>query len=709
MSETVGKETGYLLEPPAEKNFAAHLRWHLYINGTRPEGRPGAPGSIWETKKFVEAIDQARGKRVKQRNRNEEPVRGDVAKNLRNWLNGRYCYPYWLNLLEEVLFGDNPLYAEWRARLRNAHETTREGRTSDSRSDIDSEWPTDNAAREKLQSILETLSAQIDQIKRQGVTEAALRAIVIRIETQMQDAPIGEILHCIETFIKGAVQEEQKRRKQSKEVPDLTTLRKAARDLLDAGQLNEVSSPFDRALLKRHNLQEERIVEDTRLDIQLLIEAADYDHLAFNIEMAAGRYFQIATLLHPGNVSEQMTYLNDQGQKFLDSGIYGGDQASLLIAICLFRELSEAVDRTLSPNEWAMTKYSLGLALLRQGEREAGSVRLDEAIVCFRQALEECSKDPDRFNWALTQCDLGDALSCRGERETGTKTLHQAIDCLRQALTVLTRDNDATVWAWATAQNNLGNALSRLGSRTKKPLYLKDAVEAYRAALYERTPERQPKNWAMTANNLSNTLFSLAELQNETAPLEEAIHTLQELLKKNSRENEPARWATAQVTLGNALTLLGKRQGNKAILEEAVLAFRNSLTVFRREREPRHWSIAQHDLGMVLAELGNKDSGIICLEQAIEAFQQGLTANSPDETPSYWANTQIALGDALYKLALRSGNVIHAERSAAIFDAVWARISFLRTPRKWISVLRNYALVHNLVVRMKKKQDISDA
>ena len=59
---------------------------------------------------------------------------------------------------------------------------------------------------------------------------------------------------------------------------------------------------------------------------------------------------------------------------------------------------------------------------------------------------------------------------------------------------------------WARTQNKLGNALSTLGERESGTERLEDALEAYRAALKERTRERVPLDWAMTQNNLGIAL-----------------------------------------------------------------------------------------------------------------------------------------------------------------------------------------------------------
>jgi hypothetical protein len=56
---------------------------------------------------------------------------------------------------------------------------------------------------------------------------------------------------------------------------------------------------------------------------------------------------------------------------------------------------------------------------------------------------------------------------------------------------------------------------------------LEQAVEAYRAALEERTRERVPLGWAMTQNNLGTVLLSLGERENDAARLDEALQAME--------------------------------------------------------------------------------------------------------------------------------------------------------------------------------------
>lgn len=71
-------------------------------------------------------------------------------------------------------------------------------------------------------------------------------------------------------------------------------------------------------------------------------------------------------------------------------------------------------------------------------------------------------------------------------------------------------------------QTGLGNVLALLGEGESSTKHLEQAVEAYRAALQERTRERVPLDWAQTQNNLGNALETVGVRTHDRAKLEEA-------------------------------------------------------------------------------------------------------------------------------------------------------------------------------------------
>ena len=53
---------------------------------------------------------------------------------------------------------------------------------------------------------------------------------------------------------------------------------------------------------------------------------------------------------------------------------------------------------------------------------------------------------------------------------------------------------------------NLGNALNVLGAHKQDNDLRREAVDAYRAALTELTPQNSPQQWAKVQSNLANAL-----------------------------------------------------------------------------------------------------------------------------------------------------------------------------------------------------------
>jgi tetratricopeptide (TPR) repeat protein len=88
-------------------SFAQLLDWHLTA-GTRPKGRPQLPGKQWTNADFAYAV-------------------GTDERSVRNWRRGRNV-PAVIVGIERELFGENNLFAAWRAELREAYEAARNQR-----------------------------------------------------------------------------------------------------------------------------------------------------------------------------------------------------------------------------------------------------------------------------------------------------------------------------------------------------------------------------------------------------------------------------------------------------------------------------------------------------------------------------------------------------------------------------------------------------
>jgi len=94
------------------------------------------------------------------------------------------------------------------------------------------------------------------------------------------------------------------------------------------------------------------------------------------------------------------------------------------------------------------------------GERETGTMHLEEAVTAFRAALEVRTRDQAPLDWAAAQNNLGNALGTLGARETGTAHLEEAVAAWEAYLTV-------TASAWPQAL--VGQTRSQIVSIRGRP------------------------------------------------------------------------------------------------------------------------------------------------------------------------------------------------------------------------------------------------
>ena len=210
------------------------------------------------------------------------------------------------------------------------------------------------------------------------------------------------------------------------------------------------------------------------------------------------------------------------------------------------------------------------------------------------------------------------ALWRLGQRESGTARLEEAVQAYRAALEERTRER--VPLAWAATQSNLGVALETLG-RESGTARLEEAVAAYRAALQEYTRERVPLDWAATQNNLGNALRTLGERESGTARLEEAVAACHSALEEQTRERDPLRWAGTEDSLGDALRALGERESGTSRLEEAVAAYRAALEEGTRERVPLGWATSFGNQGIAMMLIADRTMDAVAAEAALRQIE----------------------------------------------------------------------------------------
>ncbi len=217
----------------------------------------------------------------------------------------------------------------------------------------------------------------------QGISEAAVRAIVERLggEGVGQD----DLIPWLDNWIEAAQRE---LRRGSNEDEAFERARREAARLFNSGRIADASSALMGEFEREERQEEERQQERTRRRLRLLEEAIRFDELALNGEAAAEKLRVMAEVEGASDADAVGAFLFEKAGEFYERGDQKGENAALLVAVAAYRAALTEWTRERVPLDWAMTQNNLGNALLRLGERESGTARLEEAVAAYRAALD---------------------------------------------------------------------------------------------------------------------------------------------------------------------------------------------------------------------------------------------------------------------------------------------------------------------------------
>ena len=90
-----------------------------------------------------------------------------------------------------------------------------------------------------------------------------------------------------------------------------------------------------------------------------------------------------------------------------------------------------------------MTQSSLGLALVRLGEQENGTTKLEEAVAAYREALKEQTRERVPLQWARSFGNEGIALMLLAERRGDAAMAESALSQINTAFETMRDGGDA--------------------------------------------------------------------------------------------------------------------------------------------------------------------------------------------------------------------------------------------------------------------------
>jgi tetratricopeptide (TPR) repeat protein len=117
---------------------------------------------------------------------------------------------------------------------------------------------------------------------------------------------------------------------------------------------------------------------------------------------AATHFAKAAGVFPPGSAYEdkRIGYLTRQATSLYQQGEEFGDNGALRLAIELYKRVIDRNSRERMPLQWAAIQNNLGNALTVLGNRESGTVTLEEAVGAYREALKELNRERVPLDWA---------------------------------------------------------------------------------------------------------------------------------------------------------------------------------------------------------------------------------------------------------------------------------------------------------------------
>ncbi len=220
------------------------------------------------------------------------------------------------------------------------------------------------------------------------------------------------------------------------------------------GDIEGAAREADQGFAEWERAEAERRAVSVQSGIALLEAGIRQNVLRRDARAVAHRVERIAALTCPDDASARFEAMHERQHAFYARGRDKGVNFDLLVAIEIARL---GLASALNAAQHGATLVVLGDALLGWVSARAappGSRRRSPPIARPNGTHRE--RVP--LNWATTQNNLGNALLRLGERESGTARLEEAVAAYRAALTERTRER--VPLDWATTQNNLGESRS---------------------------------------------------------------------------------------------------------------------------------------------------------------------------------------------------------------------------------------------------------
>jgi hypothetical protein len=216
--------------------------------------------------------------------------------------------------------------------------------------------------------------------------------------------------------------------------PEIAALKKQASAALTAADLYATERLLGAIRLRQRTLSEHRrrTAEAARADLIAALEdeaetctqQADAALLRSDAATALRFYRDGIAVLTGASPAARWRYTLQAADSLQEFGNRAGHNEALLASIELYKLALRTADRDRVPLDWAVTQANLGNALLRLGERESGTARLEEAVAAYRAALEEYTPQTDPTNYQRTMKNLDQVLTLLKKKSGKKDSVH---------------------------------------------------------------------------------------------------------------------------------------------------------------------------------------------------------------------------------------------------------------------------------------------
>ena len=208
-----------------------------------------------------------------------------------------------------------------------------------------------------------------------------------------------------------------------------------ARSLMDVGESGLAQATLRKAAEAMHREEEERRERYVTGITVLYNRSRDIALATYDGQAAANAIVGLAEAIHGANTPMADQSLNSQAATLYEYGCDRGSNVHLSALIAVRRKLLDAAS---SDEERGLAQANLGTALVRLGERESSTARLQEAVAAFDACLTVTSVQKVRSHRDETQAEI----TRRRVRETAVSAMPaSAPTCRRSILRRLYEDS----------------------------------------------------------------------------------------------------------------------------------------------------------------------------------------------------------------------------------------------------------------------------